>query len=265
MSSAEKYSSTDQDPPPPVHSDSVVEKDGEQFYDPPQAYYNNNGEDNGEPVPLNDPEMNDTTSALSHQLSRVMSRPDTRERLESLSRVMSTRTKQDGKLEIDPEDFDLRVILEAIKNKTIEQGSELSKTGISFRGLTVEGVDASASYGPSVSELIRSIVTLPKTLMSMRNPPLRNIIEGFDGVVEAGEMLLVLGRPGAGCSSFLKTIAGEVDQFKGVHGELLYDGASQDDMLKHFKDEVIYNAEREYKEPPPQKKKKKITNSCVYI
>ena len=76
-----------------------------------------------------------------------------------------------------------------------------------------------------------------------RNPSLRNIIEGFDGIVRPGEMLLVLGRPGSGCSTLLKTIAGEIDQFKAVEGEILYDDVSQSDMLKYLKKQIIYNGE----------------------
>lgn len=235
-------------------SNSPVVKDGEKFFDPPQAYIRNDDDNNNENshsndgiVPLDDPEAHDERSTLSHQLSRVVSQPGTMDRVESLSRVMSRRTKKDGRLEIDPDDFDLRVVLDAIRTKAYEQGRGINKTGVSFRGLTVKGVDAGASYGPSVYELVRSIATLPKTLMTMRKPPLRNIIEDFHGLVEAGEMCLVLGRPGAGCSSFLKTIAGEIDQFKGVEGEILYDGASQPDMLKNFKDDVIYNAECKYR------------------
>jgi energy-coupling factor transporter ATP-binding protein EcfA2 len=33
------------------------------------------------------------------------------------------------------------------------------------------------------------------------------ILRDFDGLVKSGEMLVVLGRPGSGCSTFLKTIA----------------------------------------------------------
>jgi ATP-binding cassette subfamily G (WHITE) protein 2 (PDR) len=36
-----------------------------------------------------------------------------------------------------------------------------------------------------------------------------DILRDFDGVVRRGEMLVVLGPPGSGCSTFLKTIAGE--------------------------------------------------------
>ncbi|CAN6607203.1 protein Snq2p [Trichomonascus vanleenenianus] len=197
----------------------------------------------GEPIPLNDPEALDEDSVGAHQLARVMSHPEALERLESLSRVLSTRTRRDGKLEIDPEDFDLSVILRMVVNKMDDAGRKLNKVGVTFKNLTTKGVDAGASYNPSVGELLRGLINLPKAIMSMRNPPLRNIIEGFDGLIEAGDMVLVLGRPGSGCSTLLKTLAGEIDQFKGVEGELLYDGATQHEMLRHFKSEILYNPE----------------------
>lgn len=37
------------------------------------------------------------------------------------------------------------------------------------------------------------------------------ILEGLDGVLESGEMLVVLGPPGSGCTTLLKTIAGEMN------------------------------------------------------
>lgn len=39
------------------------------------------------------------------------------------------------------------------------------------------------------------------------------ILQNLEGLVEAGEMLVVLGPPGSGCSTFLKTIAGETYGF----------------------------------------------------
>lgn len=45
------------------------------------------------------------------------------------------------------------------------------------------------------------------------------IHQGIDGVLESGEMLVVLGPPGSGCSTFLKAVAGE------TNGIYLDDGA----------------------------------------
>ena len=39
------------------------------------------------------------------------------------------------------------------------------------------------------------------------------ILRNFEGLVKSGEMLVVLGRPGSGCSTLLKSIAGETSGF----------------------------------------------------
>ncbi|TFL05156.1 putative ABC multidrug transporter [Pterulicium gracile] len=39
------------------------------------------------------------------------------------------------------------------------------------------------------------------------------ILRNVDGLVRSGEMLIVLGRPGSGCTTFLKTLAGETHGF----------------------------------------------------
>lgn len=37
------------------------------------------------------------------------------------------------------------------------------------------------------------------------------ILHSMDGVLDSGEMLVVLGPPGSGCTTLLKTIAGEMN------------------------------------------------------
>lgn len=39
------------------------------------------------------------------------------------------------------------------------------------------------------------------------------ILRDFEGLIKSGEMLVVLGKPGSGCSTLLKTISGETDGF----------------------------------------------------
>ena len=62
------------------------------------------------------------------------------------------------------------------------------------------------------------------------------------GVLKPGEMCLVLGCPGAGCTTFLKTIANERDGLN-VSGEVLYAGIDAQEMAKYYKGEVVYNME----------------------
>lgn len=63
------------------------------------------------------------------------------------------------------------------------------------------------------------------------------------GVLKPGEMCLVLGCPGSGCTSFLKAIANQRDEFLSVEGEVKYAGMDAAEMAKYYKGEVVYNQE----------------------
>ena len=56
-------------------------------------------------------------------------------------------------------------------------------------------------------------------------------------------MCLVLGCPGSGCTTFLKTIANERASYAGVDGDVRYAGINHVEMNKHYKGEVVYNQE----------------------
>ncbi|GMG03923.1 unnamed protein product [[Candida] boidinii] len=56
-------------------------------------------------------------------------------------------------------------------------------------------------------------------------------------------MLLVLGRPGAGCSTLLKGLTGETQAYLKTEGSVTYNGIDQATMMQRFKNQVIYNPE----------------------
>lgn len=56
-------------------------------------------------------------------------------------------------------------------------------------------------------------------------------------------MCLVLGCPGAGCTTFLRTIANRREGYENVNGNVLYAGIDADEMQKFYKGEVVYNQE----------------------
>jgi ATP-binding cassette subfamily G (WHITE) protein 2 (SNQ2) len=62
-------------------------------------------------------------------------------------------------------------------------------------------------------------------------------------VLRPGEMVLVLGAPGSGCSTFLKVIANERGTYVNVTGEVRYAGIPHPEMHKYYKGEVVYNQE----------------------
>ncbi|KAL3471230.1 ABC-2 type transporter-domain-containing protein [Aspergillus californicus] len=68
----------------------------------------------------------------------------------------------------------------------------------------------------------------------------RQLIRDFTGVVRSGEIMLVLGRPGAGCSTFLRTVAGHHSSFLGVTGSIDYSGLSLEEVKKNYRGQVAY-------------------------
>ena len=51
--------------------------------------------------------------------------------------------------------------------------------------------------------------------------------------------MLVLGRPGAGCSSFLKAMANDREAYAAVSGDVSYGGISAEEEHKRFRGEVV--------------------------
>ena len=54
-------------------------------------------------------------------------------------------------------------------------------------------------------------------------------------------MTLVIGRPGSGCTAFLKAIAIQRDEYSSVRGDVCYGGRNAVEMKKTYKDEIVYN------------------------
>jgi ATP-binding cassette, subfamily G (WHITE), member 2, SNQ2 len=77
--------------------------------------------------------------------------------------------------------------------------------------------------------------------LSKRKIPQRTLLHNFSGSVKEGEMLLVLGRPGSGCSTFLKTIALQTEGYESVEGGISYGGLTPKEVEKYHRGQVVYN------------------------
>jgi ABC-type multidrug transport system ATPase subunit len=115
--------------------------------------------------------------------------------------------------------------------------------GLSFRDLNVHGFGSPTDYQKSVGNVWLEAASLP-TKLKGGNKTKINILRNLDGLVESGEMLVVLGPPGSGCSTFLKTVTGETHGFfVDEQSKLNYQGISAEKMSKNFRGEAIYTAE----------------------
>ncbi|KAB8079584.1 ABC-2 type transporter-domain-containing protein [Aspergillus leporis] len=117
------------------------------------------------------------------------------------------------------------------------------EAGVSFRNLSIHGYGSPTDYQKDVFNAILQVGAVFRAITGTGKQKIQ-ILRDFDGLVKSGEMLVVLGRPGSGCSTFLKTLAGEMNGiYMGDKSQLNYQGIPAKQMRKQFRGEAIYNAE----------------------
>ncbi|KAK5171353.1 Multidrug resistance protein [Saxophila tyrrhenica] len=151
----------------------------------------------------------------------------------------------DSALDPNSNNFRPRSWVKSIIKLTEKENRTPGRTaGIAFRGLNVHGYGAATDYQKDVANIWLEAVGMVKKAFGLAKPRRIDILRDFEGVVHSGEMLVVLGPPGSGCSTFLKTITGETHGFVVDEGSYLnYQGIPPEKMHKYFRGEAIYTAE----------------------
>ena len=155
-----------------------------------------------------------------------------------------TMGENDPALQPQNAEFDLAKWLQRIIRKHRAQGhAPEAHAGIVYKDLNVFGTGEAVQVQQTVASLLLSPLR-PGSLFSFGKKTHKQILHNFDGVLRRGELLIVLGRPGSGCSTLLKTICGEL---RGLNVDkksvISYQGIPQKKMKTEFKGEVIYNQE----------------------
>ncbi|KAG9126678.1 hypothetical protein FRC07_002437 [Ceratobasidium sp. 392] len=138
--------------------------------------------------------------------------------------------------------FDFADRLRGALSRRDEEGIKGRELGVGFLDLTVRGLGAAAKYQPTIFSLF-SPKAIIQQFNELRHPPVKDILTGFTGTVHSGEMLLVLGSPGSGCSTFLKVIANQRQGYHEVAGDVSYDGITPEYLAKHYRGDVSYSPE----------------------
>jgi ABC-type multidrug transport system fused ATPase/permease subunit len=152
--------------------------------------------------------------------------------------------EQDPSLDPQSGSFDLRKWLKLAFKDISRDGQQQGHTSdVVFKDLNVYGSGAALQYQDTVSSTLTAPLRLPQLFRHSKSPQ-RRILRDFNGLMKSGELLLVLGRPGAGCSTLLKSITGELHGLqKGSESVIHYNGIPQSRMIKEFKGELVYNQE----------------------
>ncbi|KFY44851.1 hypothetical protein V495_03240 [Pseudogymnoascus sp. VKM F-4514 (FW-929)] len=115
--------------------------------------------------------------------------------------------------------------------------------GVAYKNLNVHGFGNPTDYQKTFGNYPLEVGGWINKLRGRGQRKIQ-ILRDFEGLVRSGEMLVVLGRPGSGCSTLLKTISGETNGFFiDENSTINYQGIAAKQMHNDFRGECIYQAE----------------------
>ncbi|KAK0122463.1 hypothetical protein ONS95_010695 [Cadophora gregata] len=181
--------------------------------------------------------MANTTKSIDLNLDRTESNKD----------LQFTESAQ--RLTLDPKSpkFDARAWVDELirLDENDPRIPPLRTLGIAFKSLSVSGQSTDAEYQKIVAGVFLSAASKAKSLFRHNgSASQKQILRDFEGVIDKGEMLLVLGPPGSGCSTFLKTLAGETAGLRvSSDAEINFRGIDLKTVRKVLRGDVLYNSE----------------------
>ena len=113
--------------------------------------------------------------------------------------------------------------------------------GLTWKDLTVKGQAAGCTVNDNVaSQFIPGFLRKHK----IDNTSLKTIINKSSGCVKPGETLLVLGRPGAGCTTLLKVLANRRKGYTEIEGEVRY-GSLDHKEAANYKGQIVMSEDED--------------------
>ncbi|KAG9327612.1 hypothetical protein KVV02_003857 [Mortierella alpina] len=154
-------------------------------------------------------------------------------------------------------DFDLTAYLQNVMPQAQAAGMKHKNLGVVWENLEVLGEGVGSQYQATFADPFIGIANLvnpwfwAKTCFSKAPSKTitRTIIHPMNGFCRDGEMILVLGRPGAGCSTLLRVLANDRKNYKKISGDVTYGPFTAPDIAKHHRGEVLYNQEDDFHYP----------------
>ncbi|EMD92404.1 hypothetical protein COCC4DRAFT_130485 [Bipolaris maydis ATCC 48331] len=192
------------------------------------------------------------------QLSKELSRTSNMSR--RMSRVQSRHSRKDPVADVEKagsqssdEPFDLEATLRGNREEEERSGIKAKRIGVIWDGLTVSGIGGVKNYVKTFPDSFVSFFNVFETAASILGLGKKgkefDILKDFKGVVKPGEMVLVLGKPGSGCTTFLKVISNQRYGYTKIDGNVQYGPFDADFFEKRYRGEAVYCEEDENHHP----------------
>jgi ABC-type multidrug transport system ATPase subunit len=135
----------------------------------------------------------------------------------------------------------LRHKVEETRAREEQSGLPSRGLGVTWKDLTVRAVSSDLM----IQENVLSQFNVPKKIQQSRHkPPTKTILDNSHGCVKPGEMLLVLGRPGPGCTTLLSLLANKRRGYAAVEGEVHY-GCMDAKEAERYRGQIVMQTEDE--------------------
>ena len=195
-------------------------------------------------------ELNRQFSGLS-QTSRKLSK--TASRATGLRETDVEKTAASSDDSDEAERFDLETTLRGAREEEQEYGIKAKRIGVVWDGLTVKGIGGVKNFVKTFPGAFVDFFNVPGLLMGLLGIGKKgkefDILRDFRGVVKPGEMVLVLGKPSSGCTTFLKVIANQRFGYTRINGEVKYGPFDAKTFSEKYRGEAVYNQEDDIHHP----------------
>ncbi|KAH7062844.1 ABC-2 type transporter-domain-containing protein [Paraphoma chrysanthemicola] len=157
-----------------------------------------------------------------------------------ITQQMSIVGPDDPSVDPSNDSFDLSKFLRMFRHQLEAEGVEPKKLSVVYKDLNVFGSGKAIQLQKTVADVFMAPFRAGEYFGKSER---KQILHSFDGIIRAGELCVVLGRPGSGCSTLLKALTGELHGLDTDESVIHYNGISQKRMIKEFKGEMVYNQE----------------------
>ncbi|KAJ3541172.1 hypothetical protein NM208_g4732 [Fusarium decemcellulare] len=129
-------------------------------------------------------------------------------------------------------------------DKAKGRNAKPAKLGVSWKNLSVYGAEGGVQIHENVLSQFNTPRISKEAKQNKESGHGKLILDDTHGCVKPGEMLLVLGRPGSGCTTLLNMLSNRRHGYKQIDGQVRF-GSMDETEAQQYRGQIVMNTEDE--------------------